>query len=258
MEKELYKTIEELKDTLSEVSSARKQVSETVNAYAKTQEDIQNYINKLDGVEHCLDELILLLQNNKTVINQQASTAITNLQATCDKVVENTRSKLSEASQLFSEELSSNLRVMSNHVEEFDKAIKKASTLTNEVEKMSNEVSNLSSSVKYLQQELSDSQKEQNNTLTHIDNDINSLAENCDRIITLEQEVLGGVKTTSNNIIGKVDDFQRKTEKSFGDLANNITLMQDSVNKKIRINRYIEIAILIFFVIFALYQIFAG
>lgn len=255
MEKELYETIEDFKDTLSEISSAREQVSNTVNAYAKTQECIQNYINKLEGVEHCLDELFLLLQNNKTVINQQASTAITNLQTTCDKVVEETRNKLSEASQLFSKELSSNLRVMSNYVEEFDKAIKKASALTNDVENMSNEVANLTSSINILQQELSTSQKEQNNILTHIDNGINSLAENNARIITLEQEVIGQVKTANNSIIGKLDDIQRKTEKSFGDMANNITLMQDSVNKNININRSFEIAILIFFVIFALYKI---
>lgn len=258
MEKEPYKTIEELKDTLSDISSARKQVSDTVNAYIKTQEDIQKYINNLDGIERCLNKLVLLLQNNKTVIDQQSSTAVANFQTTCDKVVENTKSELSEVSDFFSEKLNSNLRVMSKHVETFDDTIKKAATLANNVEKLSNEVTNLMSSVKTLQQELSASQKEQDDVLKHIDENIQSLYEDNIQKIALVQKSIEQVKTMGDNIIGKLGNIQQTIRKSFETMASKINTTQENINKEIKINRYIEIAILVFICIFAFCQYLVG
>ncbi|WP_448780706.1 hypothetical protein [Bacteroides congonensis] len=254
MEKELYKTIEELKETLSDISSARKQVSDTVNAYIKTQEDIQEYINNLDGIECCLDKLVLLLQNNKTVIDQQSSTAVANLQTTCDKVVENTKSELSEASQIFSEKLNSNLRVMSKHVEAFDDAIKKTATLTNNVEKTSNEVVNLVSSVKTLQQELSASQKKQDAILAHINEGVQSLFEDNTKNVVLLQKSIGQVKTIGDNITRKLDNIQQ----TFETITSKINTTQENIDKEVKNNRYIGIAILVFIIIFALCQYLVG
>ena len=40
----LFKTIEQLKETLTDISSARQQVTDTVTAYALTQKEIHSYI----------------------------------------------------------------------------------------------------------------------------------------------------------------------------------------------------------------------
>lgn len=91
MNNDLYQTIEELKDTLANIDSARKQVSDTIAAYSETQNGIQNYVEKLDGIESGLKKLIFLLQNNKVIIEQQASSAVANLQTTCNIIAEKTK-----------------------------------------------------------------------------------------------------------------------------------------------------------------------
>ena len=76
---ELFKTIEQLKETLAEISSARQQVSDTVSAYAQTQTEIHSYAKHLMEIENVLSKLISLLQNNEVTIEQQSSSVISNL-----------------------------------------------------------------------------------------------------------------------------------------------------------------------------------
>ena len=86
MNNDLYQTIEELKNTLVNIDSARKQVRDTVAAYSATQSGIQNYVDKLHDIENALKQLVALLQNNKVIIEQQVSSAIVNLQTTCTEI----------------------------------------------------------------------------------------------------------------------------------------------------------------------------
>lgn len=241
MENNLYKTIEEIKDTLSDISSARQQVNDTVTAYSKTQEHIQVYVNNLNAIENCLNQLVTLLQSNKTVIDQQSSVAIENFQSTCDKVVENTKSELSDISYKFSDRLNSDMKVMSKHIGIFNEATKKADTLTSSVEKTSDEVSKLVSSIKTLQQELFTSQKEQDNVLAHIHDDITS------------------VKEIGNTILGKINDTQKVFQKSFDDMANEIETTKEEINNEIKTNRNLAFVIIVFLLtIFAIIQYYAS
>ena len=56
MNNNLYQTIEELKNTLENIDSARKQVSDTVAAYSATQSGVQDYVDKLCGIESALKQ----------------------------------------------------------------------------------------------------------------------------------------------------------------------------------------------------------
>lgn len=60
---ELFKTIEQLKKTLSDVSSARQQVTDTVNAYEKTSIEIKLYADNLKAIEESVKSLTASLQS---------------------------------------------------------------------------------------------------------------------------------------------------------------------------------------------------
>ena len=169
---ELFKTIEQLKETLIGISSARQQVSETVAAYAQTQEKVHSYTENLIGIEHALSKLITLLQNNKVVIGQQSIAAISNLESSCDTLLDRTKAELSATSRKFAEHIAANLDVMANEAEKFGNTIKDACQFTSKVEVISDDVVKLISLITVLQQELSSSQAAQDKMIDNINNEI--------------------------------------------------------------------------------------
>lgn len=233
MDKELNKIIEDIKITLSNISSARQQVSNTVSAYTETQKEIKNYINEMNGIEQSVKELVLLLQKNKSSLDTQASTSILRFKETCNEIIESTKSNLSETVQSFSEKQDSNLRVMAKQVEDLDNSLKEASTLTGNVKEMSNEVSFLTSSLKALQQNFSNSKKEQDNVLNQINLGIKSLDENIDKDINLLQERIEQIKTGISKVKSEFDSIRGLLDKLFHDLTDNIDIAKNSINKEI-------------------------
>lgn len=117
MNNNLYQTIEELKNTLENIDSARKQVSDTVAAYSATQSGIQDYVDKLCGIESALKQLVALLQNNKVIIEQQASSAIANLQTTCTEITAKISEEQEATALSFSERLNSKIQEIDRQVE---------------------------------------------------------------------------------------------------------------------------------------------
>lgn len=165
---ELFQTIEQLKVTLSDVASAREQVSETVKAYGQTQTEIRSYIGNLNQIETAISSLIALLQNNKVVVDQQSTNAVNNLKSSCDTILNQAKNEFAATSQRFTDDTQRSLSTMSTQIERFDRSIDKANTLTNKVESTSKEVSHLIDSVKSLQDELVDSQKSQDDAIDNI------------------------------------------------------------------------------------------
>ena len=168
---ELFKTIEQLKETLIGISSARQQVSETVAAYAQTQEKVHSYAENLIGIEHALSKLITLLQNNKVVIGQQSIAAISNMESSCDTLLDRTKAELSATSRMFAEHITANLDIMTNEAEKFGNTIKDTCCqFTGKVEVISDDVVKLLSLITALQQELSSSQAAQDKMIDNINN----------------------------------------------------------------------------------------
>lgn len=166
--KQLFQTIEQLKETLSDVASAREQVSETVMAYRHIQTEIHSYIGNLNEIESAISSLVTLLQTNKAVVDQEASNAVSNLKASCDTILNQTKNELAVISQRFCDDTGRNLSTLSNQIECFDHSIDKANALTNKVEETSKEVVSLIGSVKALQEDLISTQKSQDEAIGYI------------------------------------------------------------------------------------------
>ncbi len=254
MDNELYLTLENLKDTLSEISSAREQVTNTVNAYAKTQKNVQGYIDKLDGVEHCLEKIITLLQNNKAIIDKQSIIASTNLKSTCDKVIESINAKLTDVTKSFSQQLQSNLNIMSQDIKVFDNTIKEAGTFINSIETILNSIAQIEASVNVLQQEFSSSQKEHRQTLGHIDQAIQSLTDENLINHTATHNKLDRIKELNDYNTRLLGNIKSNLEQTSNDIKSEIYSATEDVRGEIMTNRYIGLIALILLIIMAVSQ----
>ena len=221
---ELFLMIEHLKDTLSDVASAREQVSETVKAYGQTQTEISSYISNLKQIEAAISSLITLLQNHKSVVDSQSANAIDNLKHTCDAVVSQAKSEFVSTSQRFSDDTRRNLSAFSSQVQRLDQSIGEANKLTNKVKVISREVSEMNGSVKAFQEGVSSSLKSQDKTIEDISKKLNvanmSLSK-LEEVLTQHEKALDAMrKNLSDNATSIVDK-----------LTSTITSSTNSLNK---------------------------
>ena len=255
MNNNLYQTIEELKNTLENIDSARKQVSDTVAAYSATQSGIQDYVDKLCGIESALKQLVALLQNNKVIIEQQASSAIANLQTTCTEITAKISEEQEATALSFSERLNSKIQEIDRQVSTFDNSVKRAESLAKNIKEISDNVANVVQTVKVIRQELSFSQNEQDVVLGRIDGNVSSLMSSCSESAkVLNDEInskakilrndLGQLKDSNENIIQKLANNQHTIQRSLDDLKNEISESKAEIEKQAKINRNIGFATL--------------
>ena len=250
---ELFLTIEHLKDTLSDVASAREQVSETVKAYGQTQTEISSYISNLKQIEAVISSLITLLQNHKSVVDSQSVNAIDNLKHTCDAVVSQAKSELVSTSQRFSDDTRRNLSAFSSQVQRFDQSIGEANKLTNKVEVISREFSELNGSVKAFQEGVSSSLKSQDKTIEDISKKLNvanmSLSK-LEEVLTQHEKALDAMrKNLSDNATSIVDKLTSTITSSTNSLNKSIKELKEKLDmnsarnsKEIKMNRWLILA----------------
>lgn len=255
MNNNLYQTIEELKNTLENIDSARKQVSDTVAAYSATQSGIQDYVDKLCGIESALKQLVALLQNNKVIIEQQASSAIANLQTTCTEITAKISEEQEATALSFSERLNSKIQEIDRQVSTFDNSVKRAESLAKNIKEISDNVANVVQTVKVIRQELSFSQNEQDVVLGRIDGNVSSLMSSCSesaKVLNDEinskakilRNVLGQLKDSNENIIQKLANNQHTILRFLDDLKNEISESKAEIEKRAKTNRNIGFATL--------------
>lgn len=263
MNNDLYQTIEELRDTLLNIDSARKQVSDTVAAYSETQNGIQNYVEKLDGIENGLQKLILLLQNNKAIIEQQASSAVANLEAACDEIAEKNKKKQETISRSFFENLNLKLREVESQVNAFDNSVTRAESLTGNIKKTFDNVADIVKTIKAIRLELASSQKDLETELARIEKNVSSMIERCDEQakhrneelnnkITILQGSVDQLKVCSESLMQKLGYNQTTLLRSFGALNAEISKSKADMEKQMMTNRYVgfvAIALLLILVI---------
>lgn len=279
---ELFKSIEQLKETLAEISSARQQVSDTVSAYAQTQKKIHSYTKNLMEIENVLSKLVSLLQNNEVTIKQQSSSVISNLKKSCDTVLSKTEDELTTVSHKFAEDTAANIDSMGKQIEEFNHVIENAGQLTSRMELISTETNKMVSLITVLQNDLSSSQTVQNDNISRIQSSLSdqiqiangtlkglvdsfkkqetgieqhkskleSLSINCNTIandITKLNVLCGNIQDSikfyCNNLQTSIDFIKNETEK-----------IQQSVCKGTKNNKYLNIAILIGIIISIILQ----
>ena len=258
---ELFQTIERLKESLSEVESARKQVSETVAAYSNTQKEIDSYVNKLNGIESSLKNVISLIQNDKVLIDIQTAQSVEKIKTSCDTIVNNTDSVLSNCANKFTSASEESLTKMKGQQDLFDKTIEKAASLKNDI-------TALTTSVKAIQEDLLTSQKAQDVAIENIDkaqvsmsaqlkmtdgtvqNVVSSLSENGNTLNQLKQNInnlsnlINQLKTEQSqtkNITNNIKQTQKQLSQQVSTISNSVNTNNINLHKKINVLQFFAI-----------------
>lgn len=271
---ELFKVIEHLKRTLSDISSARQQVNDTVAAYSKTQTKIDSYVEGLNGVEKEISRLVPLLMDINVQIEQQSNAAIDNLEEACSSLLTNAKKELTTTSEEFSEHTLSNIGAMTKQIDEFERVIERAGTFFNKIDTTSKEVANLVDSVKKLQQKLVSSQDAQDVEI----GDIKKLQNKLNSQLMTVVEVQSGIVSALSNLESKLSknglDVQRlhdevaKIETLQGTVLNAVNMCQGQLRslkddfvqvnldmvKEMKINRYVGLIVLVGIIAMAIFM----
>lgn len=263
---ELFKTIEQLKETLAEISSARQQVSDTVSAYAQTQTEIHSYTKHLMEIENVLSKLISLLQNNEVTIEQQSSSVVSNLKKSCDTILSKTKDGLATVSHKFAEDTTANIDFMGKQIEKFNHIIENAGQLTSRVELISTETKKLVSLITVLQKDFSSSQTVQNDNINRIQSSLSGQLQTANGTLKgivasfskqetiLEQQggILESLSISCNTIVNDITklnvlcgNIQDSVKSYYNDIQTSIDFLkkeserlQQTVYKEAKSNRY--------------------
>lgn len=193
---ELFKTIEQLKKTLSDVSSARQQVNDTVNAYEKTSIEIKLYADNLKAIEESVKSLTASLQSCKGTLKNQSSSTVEALKTSCDALVETTGEKLAGATARFSNDASLSIDAMQKQVDKFTDVISEARKLSAKVEATSGEALRRATEVEKMQKELVSSQNAQKDIISQIN-----------RVQSNTNAALQSVNTTSSGMVATLTNM---------------------------------------------------
>lgn len=167
---ELFQTIEQLKNTLSDVASARQQVEDVVSAYTHTNTEINSYIENFERIEVLISAVIELLSNNKTAIEQQLISVVGDFKQSCTSIVGDIKQKLAASTKQFDVEASRNIVNMTKQIKSLETIVDNAAQLTSIAKIVSDSTNKIVDSVNAVKQELNAFQKIQDETVKNISN----------------------------------------------------------------------------------------
>lgn len=277
---ELFQTIEQLKNTLSDVASARQQVEDVISAYTHTNTEINTYFENFERIEVTISAVIELLSNNKAVIEQQATSIVSEFEKSCTSIVDDIKKVLTASVKQFEVEASRNIVNMAKQIESLEAVVDNVAKLTSIAEIISDSTNKIVDSLNVVKQELDISQKNQNEAIKNVSNaqisvlnhaqSSSKLLDNINKLL-LEQEKLLVTQREcldihSNSARQALDALSASTTK-IGALCDNIKAsilhtQQDidslkktvkdnsaSMSKENKINRWLLILFLIILII---------
>lgn len=167
---ELFQTIEQLKNTLSDVASARQQVEDIISAYTHTNTKINSYIENFERIEIAISAVIELLSNNKTVIEQQLTSVVGEFRQSCTSIVGDIKKELAASTKRFDVEANRNIVNMTKQIKSLETVLDNLAELTSIAEIVSDSTNKIVDSVNAVKQELNTSQKIQDEAIKNIGN----------------------------------------------------------------------------------------
>lgn len=167
---ELFQTIEQLKNTLSDVASARQQVEDVISAYTHTNTEINSYIENFERIEVTISAIIELLSNNKATIEQQVTSIVSEFKRSCTSIVDDIKKELTVSIKQFNVGTSQNIVNMTKQTKNLETVVNNAVKLTSIAAIISDSTNKIIDSVNATKQELNTFQKIQDDAIKHIGN----------------------------------------------------------------------------------------
>lgn len=228
--KELLASLAKLESTLQDVESAKNQVKQTVDAYDVLQKQIKEYTQSLESIKNSIHGILSDLQTRRSELESDASGILSsfeaasgqllaNLSESTSGILEELKTKLSKANEVFAKESNDiSIGFKNNTEEQLTKlqqsvlALKECTTalegLQTSVKDTLAEITQMKQGIAELKQSLESSQGVQDALLSEIKSSIGSLTDS-----------FSSFKTSQDNAFKKVDS----QFKANSDLLNSLT-----------------------------------
>lgn len=248
---ELFQTIEQLKNTLSDVASARQQVEDVISAYTHTNTEINSYIENFERIEVAISAVIKLLNNNNAAIEQQANFILSEFEKSCTSVVDDIKKELTASAKQFDVATNQNIDNMTKQIEKLHTTINGATKLVSCIEIISTELTKLINFINTIKESLNVYQEIQKgiiNSLLNQDNVLNNQQQELQTLSNLIKQSLSilstnesKIETLCDNVLSSISHSQQFNCNSIDSLKQTLEENIICISKGININRWLII-----------------
>lgn len=209
---ELLQTIEDLKNSLSDINSAREQVSEVVESCSKLQDKVGTFVSNVALLSQSADNLIKDVSKKESGNIDSFKSALTDLQKTCSDFM----SKFSEESQAIVYHFETKVgSVNKNAAEKASEALSNFKSALDDLKTKSTDISN---SFKEDIANITDSVKEEQNNLH---TEIESLAE-IETKMNASAEIIKNLNVSIENLMSELKQSQSAQDDDLSAIKQSI------------------------------------
>lgn len=268
---ELFQTIEQLKSTLSEISSAREQVEKTVKSSTDLQKVVEDYVASVRTFCVGLKAWNDSLGDFGNDLRERYEKAISKLITSCSEIITTFHTDVTSIATEFKTQTESTLSQFVEQNKKLEDFVLKLNTLHDEIQKAIAEITPIKEKLNQISKDLNDSQKKQDVVLGDIKQKVTEIPNiakgHADSIIgkvdVAKQElktILDEINTNVDSLNENADNIQTTTaqilsavQSSTDTISKEISSSKDETAKSININRWI---IIIGIIILAALQLF--
>ena len=260
---DINSALQRLEQNLNDLTSAREQVVNTVNASNKLLETVAEYVSSIETLCTRLRKWDSDLGERESSLSHEIGNMISQLTASCTQIVTSFNNSVLETTSVFSNKTEAEISKFVEQNNKLAERVQEMNTLRDAIKKAANEIQSIKEALQQISKDLKDSQDGQDAVLNDIKEKVNAISTSTSEIIqtfaNLHQRLDIGfndigakVDTISNdisNLTSLCQSIQRATtslgnslKESSSHLEGIIYEAKESISKAASINRWIIIA----------------
>ena len=216
---DINSALQRLEQNLSDLTSAREQVMNTVQASNKLQETVAEYVSSIETLCSQLRRWDSDLGERESSLSHEIGNMISQLTSSCSQIVASFNNSVVETTSTFSNKTEAEI---SKFVEQNDKLaerVQEMNAFRNAIKKATGEIQTIKEALQQISNDLIDSQDGQDAVLNEIKEKVNAISTSTSNIIQTLANLNQSLDTGFSNIDAKADTF-------ISDIANLSNLCQ--------------------------------
>ncbi len=222
MEEKINQVLAQLENDLQSLVSARKQVENTMNASNKLNIIVEEYINSIKNVCLNLKEWDSDLQHKESIIGQEITTTISNMQQACTSITSSFYSTVNNTKDSFENGTKEALKNFANQNNKLSESIKELKELDKQIKKINDNLADINRNLNQKLQEIIESQNKQDSAI----NDIKQIVSSLSALVQRERSIITkAISYSENALMDKTSQVDRK--------VHNLTQSIENISLKI-------------------------
>ncbi len=227
---ELFKTIEQLKDTLSGVDSAQQQVVQVTSAYDGLRNKVDNFVATLSKLISQFDSLRNSLLSERTDNLSKYKSALDSMKQSCDDLISDFSGNCENIAFNFKQKASQFINDAQVETANLRTEITRLENLEAKFTAATESVKGVRTQLESISKELSDSQKAQDEGIATIKGKLNEFFEKSKTDVSAINNSLTSISSKLGEISQSISDHNSSIQDNLRTLADKIASIEDILN----------------------------